>query len=456
MQNTLAADRYAGAVKFLLKDPPITEVTLVSLIFRYDNRWFVYSTGQFTEPYQWDADNQRAYTNQKNRIIRQQHETINAHLDRHRAAFVRVMNALQLAGGAFDNAAIKHHRRAARLDNQLGRIRVTKPAKVEEKETFTQFITRFVVDAKVGQRLNAKNSRFADGTLKNFMKFRNILTGYQQHTGRGLEYDAFTIDFYNRFKKYLTAQGHSLNYVGAVLNGVEMLLKHAHAEGLHHNTNFQSRDFKRIEEEPGRRCDCTIYLDNDELTTLYTLNLSHDLRLDRVWDLFLIGCYTGLRFSDYSELRPVDITYGGRILSVTTQKTAARVSSIPLNPNVLAILAKYEGVPPRTMSNQKFNRTSDPAVPQRIGAGSRIDYTGRADPHPGRQTVNADRAKMGNANYAHHPPFVRYKRISGGGANGFNHENNRAQVGGDVYEVYKSFVGAKRVANAGASAFFRY
>ncbi|WP_020605666.1 site-specific integrase [Spirosoma spitsbergense] len=340
MQNTLAAD-----VKFLLKDPRTTDATLVSLIFRYENRRFVYSTGQFIEPYQWDTDNQRAYTNQKNRIVRQQHETINAHLDRHRAAFVRVMNALQLAGGAFDNAAIKHH-----LDNQLGRIRATKPAKVEEKETFTQFITRFVADAKAGKRLNAKNSRFADGTLKNFIKFRNILTDYQQTIGRGLDYDAFTLDFYNRFKKYLTAQGHSLNYVGAVLNGVKMLLKHAYAEGLHQNTDFQSRDFKKIEEEVD-----TIYLDNDELTTLYNLDLTHDLRLDRVRDLFLIGCYTGLRFSDYSELRPVNITYGGRILSVTTQKTAARVS-IPLNPNVLAILAKYEGVPPRTMSNQKFNQ----------------------------------------------------------------------------------------------------
>ena len=339
MQNTLAAD-----VKFLLKDPRATDTTLVSLIYRYENRRFVYSTGQFIEPYQWDAANQRAHTNQKARPVRQQHETINAHLDRHRAALVRVMNLLQLAGLPFDNTAIKHH-----LDNQLGRVRTEKP-KPTDKETFTQFIGRFVEDAKAGKRLNAKNSRFADGTLKNFMKFRNILTDYQRYAGRGLDYDAFTLDFYNRFKKYLTAQGHSLNYVGAVLNGVKMLLKHAHAEGLHQNTAFQLRDFKKIEEDVD-----TIYLTNDELTTLYDLDLTHDVRLDRVRDLFLIGCYTGLRFSDYSELRPLNITFGGRILTVTTQKTAARVS-IPLNPNVLAILAKYDGVPPRTMSNQKFNQ----------------------------------------------------------------------------------------------------
>ncbi len=87
--------------------------------------------------------------------------------------------------------------------------------------------------------------------------------------------------------------------------------------------------------------------------------MSKDPRLDRVLDLFLIGCYTGLRFSDYTQLRPANITYGGTILSVTTQKTRSRVA-IPLNANVLAILAKYDrgdgpGVLPPAMSNQKFN-----------------------------------------------------------------------------------------------------
>ena len=140
MQTTLAND-----VRFLLKDPRATEPTLVSLVYRYDNRRFVYSTGQFIEPYQWDTENQRAHTTQKNRTERQQHESINAHLDRHRAAMVRVMNGIQLAGLPLDNPLIKFH-----LDKELGRVRVAKPApvKVEEKETFLGYIARFVEDAR--------------------------------------------------------------------------------------------------------------------------------------------------------------------------------------------------------------------------------------------------------------------------------------------------------------------
>ncbi|WP_317171507.1 site-specific integrase [Spirosoma profusum] len=68
----------------------------------------------------------------------------------------------------------------------------------------------------------------------------------------------------------------------------------------------------------------------------------------------MIGCYTGLRFSDFSELHPENITHNGQILTHKTQKTAERVS-MPVNRNVLAILRKYEGIPPRTISNQKMN-----------------------------------------------------------------------------------------------------
>ena len=166
MQTVLAKD-----VKFLLKDPRSTDTTLISLVYRYDNCRFVYSTGQFIEPYQWGVTNQRAYTNQKARPVRQDHETINAHLDRHRTALVRVLASIQLAGSAINNALLKQD-----LDKELGRVRATKSETVQAKtvETFTEYIVRFVGDAKAGRRLNAKNARFADGTLKNFMKYKSM------------------------------------------------------------------------------------------------------------------------------------------------------------------------------------------------------------------------------------------------------------------------------------------
>ncbi len=49
------------------------------------------------------------------------------------------------------------------------------------------------------------------------------------------------------------------------------------------------------------------YLNAVELDAIATLDLSNNSRLDRIRDLFLIGCHTGLRFSDYSQLRPENL-----------------------------------------------------------------------------------------------------------------------------------------------------
>ncbi|CCG98369.1 integrase family protein [Fibrella aestuarina BUZ 2] len=333
-------------VKCLLKDPRATAPTLISLVYRFNNGRFVYSTGQFVEPFQWDAGRQRAHTNQKNRSERAQYETVNAHLDRHRAALIRIVTRLQLAGIPFDNAILKLH-----LDAELDKAVKSTPV-VEAPplaESFNDYIVRFVGEAERGRRLNHKSVQYARYTLAGYMKLSRILTKYAEETGRGIDYDDITLDWYHHFKLWLTGRGLTLNYVGTLLKDLKVMLKQAHADGMHTNTAYQHKHFKKLVEEVDN-----VYLNDAELNTLYHYDLSANPRLDRVRDLFLIGCYTGLRFSDFSQLRPENITHEGRIFTRKTLKTFEKVS-IPLNPNVLAILAKYEGVPPRTISNQKLN-----------------------------------------------------------------------------------------------------
>lgn len=335
---------YSSDVKFLLKDPRAVERTLISLVYRYNNKRFVYSTGQFIEPYQWDSVNQRAYTTQKIKLVRQTHETINAHLERHRAALIQAVAALRLANVPIDNPTLKEQ-----VDKALQKERTVKekPAPVLN---FIDYITAFVEDARAGKRLNAKNSLFADGTLINYIKIRNILTAYQTYKRSTLTNQSFTLDFYNEFKTYLVGKGHTLNYVGSVLSGIKILLKQAARDGLPVGTEFLKKEFRKIEEEVDN-----IYLNDSDLQTLYDLDLSRDSRLDRVRDVFLIGCYTGLRFTNYSYLRPENIMPGGRMLAVRAIKNGPKIT-IPLNQNVVAILNKYDGQLPRALTNQRFNQ----------------------------------------------------------------------------------------------------
>ncbi|WP_020600245.1 hypothetical protein [Spirosoma panaciterrae] len=191
-------------VKFLLKDSRADRPTLINLVFRYENTRFKTSTGLTIEPYQWDKTAQRAYTNQRSRVAREPFETINAHLDRWRSATKKVLTALQLAQIPYDNETIKQH-----LDAELGRAKKVKP--VEEVaasyEPFTAYIERFVKEAQSGKRLNARSVHYAAYTLAGYMKLKRILERYRAETGNSVDYDAYTLDYYNAFKLWLTGRG---------------------------------------------------------------------------------------------------------------------------------------------------------------------------------------------------------------------------------------------------------
>ena len=91
-----------------------------------------------------------------------------------------------------------------------------------------------------------------------------------------------------------------------------------------------------------------------EINRLYALDLANNSRLEKVRDLFIIACDTGLRFSDLIELRNENIINNGSVIRIRTQKTG-EVVIIPLKGKVKEILKKYEGIPPQAISNQKMN-----------------------------------------------------------------------------------------------------
>jgi integrase len=65
----------------------------------------------------------------------------------------------------------------------------------------------------------------------------------------------------------------------------------------------------------------------------------------------MIGCYTGLRFSDIVNIRPEHINEG--MIEITQVKTKERVT-IPITNKVAIILSKYDNTLHK-ISNQKFN-----------------------------------------------------------------------------------------------------
>lgn len=158
------------------------------------------------------------------------------------------------------------------------------------------------------------------------------------------------MDFYSAFTKYLTEEkGYLNNTTGKYFRIIKVFLNEATERGINNQLDFRSKKFKALKEDTDQ-----IYLNEDELRQFYKLDLTENIRLEKIRDLFLIGCYTGLRFSDFSNLNESNIDFDRNTIKVKTQKTGQLVT-IPLRPTVLDIFKKYNNSIPPAISNQKMN-----------------------------------------------------------------------------------------------------
>lgn len=329
-------------VRFNLKDTSATSETLIYLVYRLQNgERLKYSTGEKVNPELWDNDNMRTLVkgsaNQKDILKR-----INARLMSYESAMNKIISYIERERL---HANLDFFR--AELDKEFTTEKITKK---NDKETdLVEYAKRYIDECRKGVRLTQNNDRYTLSTCKQYTTTCNLLIEFNK-TYKRLKFDQLEIDFYKKFINFLlNKKQFSKNTIGTVIKNTKVFIKESYNDGLHSNLIFRHPDFKKTSEEV-----VNIYLNNEELQTLFNYDFSNNPRLDRTRDLFLIGCYTGLRFSDFSQLTPENITHEGRILTVFTQKTGVQVS-IPINPQLQAILNKYGGVPPRAISNQKMN-----------------------------------------------------------------------------------------------------
>jgi integrase len=174
-----------------------------------------------------------------------------------------------------------------------------------------------------------------------------VLKEFSQATNYRIDFDTINIDFYDLFVTYLNKREYAKNTKAKHISNIKYFMNEAFQRKLHTNLDFKSSKFKAQKERVEN-----IYLTVFEIETLFNLDLSLNPRLEKVRDLFLVGCYTGLRFSDFIQINSSNIN--GNILSIKTQKTGKYVK-IPLRPEVKIILNKYNDSAPKAISNQRMN-----------------------------------------------------------------------------------------------------
>ncbi|WP_171972459.1 site-specific integrase [Mucilaginibacter polytrichastri] len=218
--------------------------------------------------------------------------------------------------------------------------------------TLISFAEHYINQIETNKRLSKTGKPLADSTKRIHKTHLAILKEFQATRRKPITFEDVTLDFYNDFKDHLTTvRKYSTNSIGKHIRTLKGILSDATETGKNTKLDFRSKRFLAPTEEVDN-----VYLNPTELTILYNYDLSQTPRLERVRDLFLVGCWTGLRFSDFNSISSKNIK--DRYINIKTQKTGKEVV-IPVHPTVSEIIKRYDGKTenslPLPISNQKMN-----------------------------------------------------------------------------------------------------
>lgn len=220
------------------------------------------------------------------------------------------------------------------------------PEKYLTNTTLFGFIKYFTDNAH--KRINPKTGKPICYKLqREYKKTFSYLKDYKKLYNLEPDFKDIDLEFYQNFVDMLKSKGLATNTIGKKIQTLKLFLNEAREQGLNHYTKYQSSKFTAPSEESDN-----IYLNKDEIKQFYEYNLSKHPTLERVRDLFVVGCWTGLRFGDLTRVTPETIK--GDFIEIRQGKTGKKVV-IPLHSTVKEILNKYNGKLPEPMTNQKFN-----------------------------------------------------------------------------------------------------
>ncbi len=205
--------------------------------------------------------------------------------------------------------------------------------------------------------IKAKRRKVSPGMIRTYHVVKQRLLAFQQYQKDKIAFDSFDFNFYEALVNYLTYEhthrrrkivlrGLKRNSVGTTIKQLRIFLRDRVRRKIIPPIDLS--DFKILDEETD-----AIYLTAAEIRALYDVDLSSHPEWSRFRDMFVLGCFTGLRFSDYSNIKPEDIRKG---MLYKKQGKSDHWVVIPLRPEAYDILiTRFNKQVPKT-TNEELNR----------------------------------------------------------------------------------------------------
>ena len=317
----------------------ITENVPIRMRVNFASKRIEFTTGYRIDSAKWDADKQRVKNGCSNKL-KQSASEINASLLEYYTEIQSIFKRFEVEDVMPTPKQIKEAFNA--LHKPVSEE--PKPKKEALPCDFFQVFDDFVEDC-------GRQNNWTDSTFEKFAAVKNHLTNFRE----GLTFEFFDERGLNDYVGYLRDVKEMRNTtIGKQLSFLKWFLRWAFKKGVHQNNAYDS--YKPKLKSTQKKI---IFLTWDELNRLREFKIpSNKQALERVRDVFLFQCFTGLRYSDVFNLRRSDIK--GDHIEVTTVKTSDSLI-IELNNHSKAILDKYKDVAFENdkvlpvITNQKMN-----------------------------------------------------------------------------------------------------
>lgn len=223
----------------------------------------------------------------------------------------------------------------------------------KENVLFSDFIELIV---------SRKSRRFSDNYIPQYNTIIRHINNFCDENNCILYTNSINEDFIDDFIIYLEEKNLKVNTIKGIIEKIKSMVRKAAVYGYLIDSSYEEVSVK--EEDS-----FSVYLSMNDITRIYYFK-GLSKKKERIRDLFIIGCLTALRYSDYSTLTK-DNFQNGYIVKLT-KKTKKEVR-IPIHDYIKEIYNKYNGEIPGGLCIQHFNKYIKQIMKQ-IGINDTIIY----------------------------------------------------------------------------------
>ncbi len=328
-----------ASVNFLLSSKTNKDGTrLIMLYFSYKGQSLKFSLDKTIHPDNWDNDLKKAKAKHPG------FSDLNHFLARQKSEFIKVFVNRELQGLSIAPHILKEDFK------QILNPAFLKKGALDQKTQNVSFID--FIESHIKKVSFVKSPK----TISIYRRSCEILRLFETKIWhQKIFFDDITIDFYYKWKEFVIKEFEFTNNTINKHTGLlKLFLSEAARKRLHSNIIFTDKDFTtpRVPSD-------SIYLSETEIIELLRLDLSNNERLEKVRDLFVIGCKTGLRFSDLTQLTDNVISKDLSTIHISYSIKTGGSIDIPIHETVATIFKKYKAktgfYSPAFISNQKMN-----------------------------------------------------------------------------------------------------